>query len=159
MKRISHAQLAQLATEAAAAPRKRKNLNLHERAEDPIQRMFLVFQPGTYVRPHCHNGRWELLVALAGHVRIPCFDDTGRVTEILEMGPGAALQAVELPAGAWHTVVALEENSTLFEIKRGPYLPLVENDFAPWAPAENTPGAADFERWARRCMARERYVD
>lgn len=157
MKRISHEQLHELAAQAARLARGRKNLNLHDRAEDPIQRMFLVFQPGTYVRPHCHQATWELLVVLSGQIRIPCFDGEGRVTEVLELGPESALQAAELPAGTVHTVLALAPDSTLLEVKHGPYTPTTEKDFAAWAPAENGPQAVAFERWARTCAPGTRW--
>ncbi len=158
MKRITHEDLARLAATAAGAARRRLNLNLHEQADDPIQRLFLVFQPATYVRPHCHRDRWELLVALNGRVRIPCFDDAGRVTDVLELGAETGLRAVELPAGTWHTVVALAADSTLLEVKHGPYLPTAEKDFATWAPAEGAAEAEGFERWARGCVAGESYA-
>jgi hypothetical protein len=34
--------------------------------------------------------------------------------------------------------VALEPRSVLFETKKGPYLPIDESDFAPWAPLEGS---------------------
>ncbi|VEB45680.1 Uncharacterised protein [Chromobacterium violaceum] len=45
----------------------------------------------------------------------------------------------EMPAGAWHSVVSLEPGSVVFEVKRGPYLPLPAADQAAWAPAKATP--------------------
>jgi hypothetical protein len=52
---------------------------------------------------------------------------------------------VEIPGNTWHTLAAQEDGTILFEIKPGPYAPLSEHDFAPWAPMEGTDRAVIFE--------------
>ena len=133
---------------AAGSPRRRANLNLHPALDDPIQRMLNVFQPGTYVRPHRHEaGRFELFLAVSGNAAVLTFDDAGGLAETTTLAPGAAW-AVELPGAVWHTVVALAADTALFEVKPGPYHPLGELDFAPWAPREGTAAAGELlRRW------------
>lgn len=67
-------------------------------------------------------------------------------------GPSRAL---EIPAGTWHTAVALEPGTVLFEIKPGPYSPLAGNDFAAWAPAEGEAGTAELVQRAAQARVGE----
>ena len=57
---------------------------------------------------------------------------------------------VEIAGGVWHTLLALAPDTMLFEVKPGPYAPLSDKHFAPWAPREGAAAAADLlARWAR----------
>jgi len=69
------------------------------------------------------------------------------VTERTELQASGETQAVELPPGAWHSLVALAPNTVLFEVKPGPYWPTGENDFAAWAPKEGDASAPVFVAW------------
>ena len=134
--------------------RRRANSNVHPTLDDPVQRMLNVFQPGSYVRPHRHGPeRFELFIRLAGEAVAMIFDEGGHPAEWAVLTHGGEW-AVEVPGGAWHTVFALAPDAVLFEVKPGPYRPLVEKDFAPWAPREGTPEAADALRsWERMVRA------
>jgi cupin fold WbuC family metalloprotein len=149
VKRIDRDTLKRLSAEAAAAPRRRKNLNLHATAADPIQRMCNAFEPGTYVRPHRHTagGVWELFVVLSGVAAVLTFDDNGRVTDRAELDANGQLRCVEIPDGTWHAVASLAPGTVLFEVKRGPFVPTPAQDFAAWAPAEGDTRCAAFESW------------
>ncbi len=193
MKRIDIAALRTLSAEADALPRRRKNLNLHETLDDPIQRLCNAFEPGTYLRPHRHTagdarfprrssfgsgrqaagseprgtdasaavpegaslsragGSWELFALLTGRAAMLTFDDIGRVTGRTELGADANL-IVEIPPATWHSLVALAPGTVLFEVKRGPYHPTGEHDFAPWAPKEDDAQADAFVRWMESAM-------
>ncbi len=152
MKRIDTAALRMLAAEAAASPRRRKNLNLHETLDDPIQRLCNAFEPGTYLRPHRHGGVWELFTLLTGRAAVLTFDDTGRVTERVELGADANY-VVEIPSATWHSLISFAPGTVLFEVKRGPYRPTGEHDFAPWAPKEGDARAATFVKWMASAVA------
>ncbi len=154
MKRIDTAALSALAAEAVASPRQRKNLNLHETPDDPIQRLCNAFEPGTYVRPHRHGSTWELFALLGGRAAVLTFDDAGRVTGRTELGVDANL-IVELPPATWHSLVAFVPGTVLFEVKQGPYRPTGEHDFAPWAPKEGDATAGAFVQWMERAAVGE----
>lgn len=155
MKTVGIEALRALSVEAAALPRRRKNLNLHDTLDDPIQRLCNAFEPGTYVRPHRHDAHvWELFALLGGRAAALSFDDAGRVTARAALGPDANV-LVEIPAGAWHSLVALAPGTVLFEVKRGPYRPAGEHDFAAWAPKEGDAAAA-FVKWMERAAVGER---
>ena len=59
--------------------------------------------------------------------------------------PSAGVYGVEIPSGIWHSIIAFEPGTVIFEIKSGPYKPLPPEDIAPWAPApSDLEGAAVF---------------
>jgi hypothetical protein len=46
--------------------------------------------------------------------------------------------------GIWHTVIALESGSVVYEVKDGPYSPIDDKNFASWAPKEGDPECGKF---------------
>ena len=158
MKIVTTADLAALVVAAQNAPRQRKNLNLHPTLADPVQRLLNAFEPGTYVRPHRHGapGKWEFFAILRGRARVLTFDDAGTVLERHELSPTGPVQLLEIAAGAWHTLVASEPGTVLLEVKPGPYTPAGPRDFAPWAPAEDSPAAVALERWLHAARVGDR---
>ncbi len=151
MKRIDTKLLDDLTASAAASPRKRAHHNLHAALTDPVQRLCVAIEPGTYVRPHRHADplTWEVFLMLRGSVAFLSFDDSGRVIERIILAAGGPDHAVEIPAGTWHAIASLEPGSIFFEVKQGPYkAPLTENSAA-WAPAEGDPECVRFEAWFR----------
>ena len=136
------------AAKARAGERGRCNHNLHPTLDDPVQRFLNVLQPGSYVRPHRHDPhRWELFLLLEGEAAAMVFDEDGTVTETALLRRGGA-RAVEIAGGAWHTLLALAPDTAMFEVKPGPYTPVSDKDFAPWAPIEGAPEtAALLARW------------
>jgi cupin fold WbuC family metalloprotein len=142
-------------TASGRSARRRANYNVHPTLDDPIQRMLNIFQPGSYVRPHRHDpDRFELFIRLAGEAGAVIFDENGRPSEWAVLGQHGNW-AIEVPGGAWHTVFALAPDAILFEVKPGPYRPLVEKDFAAWAPREGTPEAFEvLKSWERTVRTR-----
>lgn len=154
---LAAGDLAAAVGRSRAAPRGRANHNVHQSLDDPVQRFVNVFQPGSYVRPHRHGpSRWELFLLLEGEAGALAFDDTGTVTEQAVLRRGRA-RAVEFPSGTWHTVLALQPDTVMFEIKPGPYQPIADKDFAAWAPEEGTEAAAALlAGWVRLLSATDR---
>ncbi len=149
LKVIDAPGLREVSARAAASDRLRANRNLHPQLEDPVQRFLNAVEPGSYVRPHRHpgRGRWELFLALAGGAAVLLFDVEGVVLERVELESEGRTRGVEVPAGAWHALVALRPGTVLFEVKPGPYQPLADKDFAPWAPEEGKPTCRIFVEW------------
>lgn len=154
MKRIDYSLLDSLAATANANARRRQNFNLHSAYNDPVQRLLNAMAPGTYVRPHRHPERdkWELFVVLRGALGVLIFDPQGQVTERVELRASGPTLGVEIPVATWHTLVVLAPDTIALEIKRGPYTPLHDKDFASWAPAEGTSQAQDFVAWFERAQ-------
>ncbi len=159
MKILDRERIRSVQRAARQSPRLRANDNLHPTLEDPVQRFLNAMEPGTYVRPHRHPepGRWELFLALEGRAVVLTFGDRGEVLERVEIASRGPVRAVEVAPGTWHAVAALEEGTVLFELKPGPYRPLSDKDFAPWAPAEGVGRAGDLEAWYRRARPGQRW--
>ena len=136
MKQITPAMLADLGRQAQASPRRRANLNLHERLDDPIQRLAIAMEPDTYVRPHRHPHTWELLYPLRGRFVVLHFDEAGTVVARATLGADSGV--VETPAGGWHAVLSLDPGAVIFEVKHGPYQPIDSAAYAPWSPAADS---------------------
>lgn len=149
MKTVTSDCLHELARAATSSQRGRLNHNLHPTLDDPIQRFFNSMDPGSYVQPHRHTDppRWEVFVALRGRAVVLEFDDGGTVTERAEISPDGPAIAVEIPGGHWHTVAAVEPQTLLFELKPGPYSPVVDKDFVRWAPAEGSTDQTRLVNW------------
>lgn len=144
--RVDSNTLTNLTAAAQAAPRLRMNRNLHTDHSAPVQRLAIAMEPGTYVRPHRHNHSWEVLLPLNGSFSVVIFDDAGKELDRFILGPNN-LRVVEMPAGTWHSVAALESGSVIFEVKEGPYIPVTTADLAAWAPEEGSPDAAAFVKY------------
>ena len=131
-----------LAARAAASPRRRMNLNFHETPSHPANRMLNAMEPDSYVRPHRHSApdKDETFVVVKGAFGVVLFDEAGNVSHTALLRAGGDLLGAHLPAGVFHTIVALEAASVFFEVKAGPYDPAEAKDWAPWAPDE---GAAE----------------
>ncbi|HET7649166.1 MAG TPA: WbuC family cupin fold metalloprotein [Gammaproteobacteria bacterium] len=147
MKIIDRDLIAQLHDTALASPRLRTHHNLHASHEEPFHRMCMAMEPGTYIRPHRHPDKWELLMIVTGEMLVLTFDDAGKVLTRTLLSGGGFTYGLETDAGTWHAVVTLAPSTVVLEVKRGPYVPIPEQDFAAWAPPEGHPRTAEFERW------------
>src|SRR5689334_10134781 len=144
MKKISVTQLEDLARQAALSPRGRAHLNVHDSAEDLVQRFFVAVEPRSYVRPHRHHTRAELVTVMRGQFDVLIFDDGGTLTARHGAGEGTGVLAFETPPNTWHTLLSRASGSTFLEVKQGPYDPATAVEFAPWAPPEGLPKALEM---------------
>lgn len=161
MKYVDKVIIEELLKKAADNPRRRAHHNLHTSPEDPIQRLCVGACIGTYIRPHRHAEphKWELFIVLQGTAAMLIFDQTGVVTERIDLVPGMQSTLAEVPPRVWHTLVVTSPAAVLVEIKPGPYLPLPEMDFASWSPPEHSQSAQAFELRMREagCGCRMEY--
>ena len=144
MKTFSSTLLADLATKAAASPRKRAHFNIHEHAAELVQRFFVVATRDSYFRPHRHLAKSELTLLLQGGVAVLTFDDAGRVTGRYDIGEGTQDMGYEMPRAQWHTLIVTSDSAAFLEVKEGPYDPATIVEFAAWAPAEGAPEIPRF---------------
>ena len=145
MNRVDLARLARLSQAARTNARLRMNDNLHAQA-DPIHRLLNATEPGTYVQPHRHLDppKLETLAVIRGKGAVLVFGDRGELLEHSILSCAGPDLVVELPAGAWHSLVALEPGTVWFEVKAGPYVPPPPTDIASWAPAPGAPEASAY---------------
>jgi cupin fold WbuC family metalloprotein len=135
-----------LSAQADANPRRRKNLNFHPHESAPANRLLNAIEPDSYVQPHRHldPAKDETLVVLRGAVGLVVFDEDGRIFQHAVLRAGGGAIGVDIPHATWHTFVAIEPGSVIFEAKAGPYLPLARDEKASWAPAEGDPAAMAY---------------
>src|SRR5512133_1830363 len=117
LKIVSKELLDELSLKAAASPRKRLNHNFHDDLGDPINRMLNAFEPGTYIQPHKHENpdKREVFIVLRGSLVVVFFDNSGTPVDFILLDPKKGNFAVEIPAGAWHSLFALESGTVVYE--------------------------------------------
>ena len=126
---VSQAVLDELTAQAKASPRLRMNMDLRHGPEDGSQRMLNAIEPGSPLPIHRHKYTSETIVCVRGRVVEEFYDELERIcTESIELSPGGPNVAINVPAGQWHTVRALESGSGLLEMKDGKYEPLGPED-------------------------------
>ena len=127
--KITQAILDELTAKAKENPRLRMNLDLRNSVEDQSQRMLNAIEPGSPLPIHRHQKSSETVVCLRGRLVEEFYDDLERTcTESIELSPNGPTVAVNIPAGQWHTVRALESGTVIMEVKDGPYEPIQDVD-------------------------------
>ena len=139
--KIDNILLDKLTAEAQASPRLRMNLDLRNSDADSSQRMLNAIEPGSVVPIHRHQKTSETVVVLRGRVVEEYYDEAGNLTESIVLGPVGDYHvadasrndvpvacALNIPAGQWHTLRALDPGTVILEMKDGPYEPIQECD-------------------------------
>jgi cupin fold WbuC family metalloprotein len=123
---------------AQNSARRRSLYSLHERNEEKVHRLIRVLEPESYVQPHKHENpyRMESFIILRGKLTVVIFADDGRVSEHVVLEAGKSPWGVEVPGTIWHTTIALEPDTTLFEVLQGPWDPKTHKKLPQWAPTE-----------------------
>ena len=131
---IDKTLLDKLTSQAQASPRLRMNLDLRNSDADSSQRMLNAIEPGSVVPIHRHQKTSETVVVLRGRVVEEYYDDAGVLVESFVLGVchvADALRndvpvacALNIPAGQWHTLRALESGTVILEMKDGAYEPI-----------------------------------
>ena len=137
MNLITEELLDTVTLQAKENPRLRMNYNFHATMDAPIHRLLNALEPGTYLPPHRHVDKEETYLVLRGSLMAFFYDEVGNVTERVCLNPLEGKYGLEIPPCTWHSIVALESGTVIFEIKKGPYQPLPLGDLAPWAPASS----------------------
>ncbi len=119
--RITQALLDNLTAQAKASPRLRMNYDLRNSSADQSQRMLNAIEPGSPLPIHRHMKSSETVVCLRGRLVEEFYDESGVVTEYIELRPNGPVVAVNIPIGQWHTVRVLESGTVIMEVKDGPY--------------------------------------
>ena len=129
VEKISQAVLDKLTAEAKASPRLRMNMDLRNSDADQSQRMLNAIEPGSVVPIHRHQKSSETVVCLRGRLVEEFYDELERIcTERIELSPNGPVVALNIPAGQWHTVHALESGTVILEMKNGKYEPISDVD-------------------------------
>lgn len=145
---LNRALFDSLLAKAAASPRRRINHNFHTSMADNPHRFLNVLLAGTYITPHRHlkPPKAESFILLEGELLFILFRDDGEFDAVhrLQAGGGAIPVGIDILPGVWHTIIVQGAHAVCFEVKPGPYEPSDDKEFAPFAPAEGTPGATEY---------------
>jgi cupin fold WbuC family metalloprotein len=146
MQRIDLELMDRVAGEAGVSPRGRKNYNFHREYSDPLQRLLNAIDPYSYIQPHKHEDpdKVEAFVVLRGRLLVLEFDPDGRITESAILDPLTGSHGAEIPPRTFHMIIALEPGTIVYEVKNGPYSPIDDKNFAPWAPKEGDPATRAY---------------
>ncbi len=140
VKLINKELLDTLHEKAKASERLRQNFDLRTTTEDTSQRMLNALEVGTHVPIHRHLKTSETVVCIEGcldwvfYEELPGVDTGGPVhdgetaadetcfveTARFRVCPREGLYGIQVPLGAWHSVV-VHEPSTILEAKDGAY--------------------------------------
>ena len=141
--KITQAILDQLTEQAKVSPRLRMNMDLRNGAEDQSQRMLNAIEPGSPLPIHRHQRTSETVVCLRGRLVEEFYQElkvdssefkdsssSSRIQKVqeIELLPNGPVVALNIPAGQWHTVKALESGTVILEMKDGSYEPLTDAD-------------------------------
>ncbi len=121
MKIIDDSLLAQVAAQAKASPRLRKNYNFHQSLDDKCHRFLNAMEPGTQIPVHHHPTKAETIVLLKGKVRVTTYNDDGEVLESYVISRENGTYGADIPKNVWHGLECLEP-SVLLECKEGPFV-------------------------------------
>ena len=136
--KIDNILMDKLTAQAKESPRLRMNMDLRNSSADLSQRMLNAIEPGSVVPIHRHQKTSETVVVLRGRVVEEYYDDAGVVEASyelaavgdarLELGMTEVACALNIPAGQWHTLRALESGTVILEMKDGAYEPISHAD-------------------------------
>ena len=125
---IDNILLDRLTAQAKESPRLRMNMDLRNSDADSSQRMLNAIEPGSVVPIHRHQKTSETVVVLRGRVVEEYYSSEGVVDATFELTTGGPICALNIPAGQWHALKALESGTVILEMKDGPYEPISPAD-------------------------------
>ena len=126
---INQSLLNQLTEQAKASPRLRMNYDLRNSEDDGSQRMLNAIEPGSPECIHRHQQTSETVVCLRGKVVEEFYDELERIcTDSIVLTPNGPNVAVNIPAGQWHSIRAVESGSVVLAVKDGAWEPLSDAD-------------------------------
>ena len=123
---------------AQNSARKRTIYNFHKELSDTLQRMLNIMNKSTYIHPHKHQNpdKREAFIILKGKVLVVEFDDNGNIIDHIFLNRDMGNYGCEIASRTWHTIICMENNSVVYELKDGPYIEQTDKQFAEWAPKE-----------------------
>jgi cupin fold WbuC family metalloprotein len=132
-----------------ASERGRMILPIHRKQDAEVQRLINFMQPDTYVRPHLHPmpHATESIVLLKGAIRFFTFNDEGKRESDTLLSSAPIPAVIDIEPMVWHSFLVLEQDTIIFECKKGPYNAETDKKFAYWAPDEEDP---DSKVWMKQ---------
>ncbi len=124
--------------------KKRVRLCAHRNEGDNIHEMIILLDKETYIRPAKHIGKAESLHVVEGRADAVFFDETGKVSSVIQMGdPSTGLKFYyRIGDPVYHTLIVRSDYFIFHETTGGPFN-RADTVFAPWSPEESDGQAAN----------------
>lgn len=127
--------IAFLESVAQKSSRRQSRLCTHSNENDKVHEMLIIHEKDIYVRPHKHLSKSESFHIMQGEVDIVLFDDSGDITNVIELGEYASGKPFyyRFNIEVYHTVMIKSEVAIFHETTLGPFNP-EDTVYATWAP-------------------------
>ena len=145
-------ELESLVTRAINSDRRRATMNLGTQ-NDSFQRLVTAIMNGSYIMPHMHPGKDEMIKVLLGRVAVAEFDKYGELLKADILVSGTSNDNVDILRGQLHSLVCLPRRrgnitdsgmSIVYNTTEGPYVKENHAISADFAPAEDSIHVADY---------------
>lgn len=113
---------------AKESSRLRMNFNFHESPDSKAQCLLNALEPGTDLPIHRHRHTAETYILLRGSMEVLFYDDSRELTDSIILNPLEGKFGINIPTGQWHSLKVLESGTMIFEVKDGPYTPIIAED-------------------------------
>ena len=119
-----------------ASPRKRTRICIHRCGESPIHEMIIALDRHSYIRPHKHLGKTESFHLIEGRADAIFFDDTGGITEVVNLAEGESI-FYQVSEPCFHMQIVRSPFLVFHEVTGGPFR-REDTVFASWSPGEES---------------------
>lgn len=121
--RLGDAEIEFLKKQARISPRKRARICAHKTNDDALHEMVIVISADSYIHPHRHVGKSESFHIVEGEVDVAVFDDTGKLSEVIQLGAPASGRCFyyRLSESAFHTLLIRSDYLIVHEVTNGPF--------------------------------------
>jgi cupin fold WbuC family metalloprotein len=134
--------LTTLKEDAQKSSNHRSRLCLHTSGEDLVQEMIIAFCKEASAPVHRSLSNSESLQVLEGEVLLALFDESGNITDRIEMGALGSGKIFMYRIGSvpWHVIIAKSDIVVIHEALQGPFAK-VDNPTPSWVPKD----AAEYQ--------------
>ena len=132
-----------LVIKAANSSRKRYTVNLTN-PDCNLQALYTAIFMSSYIRPHRHQNRSEIISPIKGKIEVVLFNDLGEITERYYMGANYTTREIFIEKNTWHTLIALSPTAVIANPIEGPYDKENHSEYASWAPKEEDASSIDY---------------
>ena len=122
---------------ASENSRRRVRLCTHGRDDSQLHEMFILFEHGTYIRPHKHIGKSESVHIVEGAFDMILFSDSGEVENVIRMGDYSSGKEFYFRSDkpVYHSYIIRSSVVIIHETTTGPF-DRTQTIFADWAPQD-----------------------
>ncbi|OGX37438.1 MAG: hypothetical protein A3C36_01105 [Omnitrophica WOR_2 bacterium RIFCSPHIGHO2_02_FULL_52_10] len=121
---VNGERIAQLKQTAQQSTKRLSRLCIHQSTNDLIQEMLLAFCQDCLITPNDASGRSMSFNIIEGEMLLVLFDDYGKVTNFVQMGPigSGKVFMYRLCLPTWHALIPMSKFVVIYECIEGPFI-------------------------------------